>query len=157
MLLLHAPSYKQTSTSRAVSTSALWVDLQKGFKGTHKFYDKRGRYIALLVDDELTIFEGFEWDLASPAFRVGRKWLGTPTSDREVAATMLHDFARGLLGHACCPWNRKHTDDFFYDLMELQHSRVSRLYHWFVANPVGTLYIKLTYKGPQYTCHECKR
>lgn len=157
MLLLHAPSYKQTRSSRAVSTSSLWVDLRKGYRGTHKFYDRIGRYIALLVDDELTIFEGFEWDLASPSFRVGRKWLGTPTSDREIAATLLHDFARGLLGCPCCPWNRKHTDDFFYDLMELQHSRVTRLYHWFVSNPVGTLYIKLTYKGPQYTCHECKR
>ena len=156
MLLLHAPSYKQTDSSRAVSTSTLWVDLQKGFRGTHKFYDKRGRYIALLVDDELTIFEGFAWDLASPSFRVGRKWFGTPTSDREVAATMLHDFSRGLLGQQCCPWTIKDTDDFFYDLMELQRSRVTDLYHWMVSNPIGKLYHKLTYKGPQYDCHECK-
>lgn len=98
MLLLHAPSYKQTCSSRAVSTSSLWVDLQKGYRGTHRFYDRIGRYIALLVDDELTVFEGFAWDLASPSFRVGRKWLGTPTSSREVAATLLHDFSRGALG-----------------------------------------------------------
>lgn len=154
MLLLSAPSYKQTGTSRAVSTSVLWVDLQKGFKGTHKFYDKAGRYVAMLVDDELTVFEGFKWDLASPSFRVGRKWFGTPTSEHEVAATLLHDFSRGLLGCPCCPWNRKHTDDFFYDLMELQHSRLTKLYHWFVSNPIGTLYIKLTYRGPQYACQQ---
>jgi len=154
MLLLHAPTYKQTDTSRAVSMSALWVDLQKGFKGTHKFYDKAGRHVALLVDDELTIFEGFRWDLASPSFRVGRKWLGTPTSEHEVAATLLHDFSRGSLGCPCCPWNRKDTDDFFYDLMELQHSRLTKLYHWFVSNPIGTLYIKLTYRGPQYVCKQ---
>jgi len=152
MLLLLTPSYEQGRASRAVSTSDLWVDLQKGFKGEHAYYDTRGTYTAKLVDDELTIFAGFSWDLASPSFRVGRKWLGTPTSDREVAATQLHDFARGLLASPCCPWTRKDSDDFFYDLMELKQSRVSGLYHWFVSNKIGSLFMKLTNKGPQYVC-----
>lgn len=130
---------------RAVLSQDLVVDLCKFYHGVHLFVD-RGQPIAELCGDRFTLFRGYASDLCSPAIKIGKRWIGTPTSARESLAAFVHDGLRQLLYACprCVPWTRKDTDDLFYDFMVLRGSRRASIYHGAVAGPIGSLFMRLT-------------
>lgn len=158
------PTYKY----RAILTADVTVDLRKGYKGRHQWWthgdsgsgaggsSAGGQLIATLVDDCLTIHEGYASDLCSPAVRVAGCWIGTPTGPGEELAAFVHDCTRQLLGHPCAPWTRKDTDDLFYDFLGEGHSKVRRLYHFAVSSVIGSAFMALTRKDRSLRCR-CHR
>jgi len=148
-------NYRASYKYRAVLTYDVTVDLRKGYKGRHQFWS-HGRLIATLVDDLLTIHEGYASDLCSPAVRVAGCWIGTPTGEGEELAAFVHDVARQLLGHPCAPWTRKDTDDLFWDFLTDGGSRVRRLYHFAVSSVIGSVFMALTARDKGITC-SCHR
>ena len=145
--------YASSEEARGVLVSDLVVDLQKGYKGYHEFSSLEEGTFATLDDDFLTIKNGYKSDLCSPSKRVGKKWHGTPTSEREAPGAFIHDATRRVCQLQCVPFDRKDTDDFFWDALRLKNSRLKRTYHFFVSSFFGTVFIWLTLK--KMHCH-CK-
>lgn len=146
--------WRPTHKYRAILTHDVTVDLRKGYKGRHQWWHG-DMPVATLVDDYLTIHEGYASDLCSPAVRVAGCWIGTPTGPGEELAAFVHDCTRQLLGHPCAPWTRKDTDDLFYDFLGEAHSKVRRLYHFAVSSVIGSAFMALTRKdrGLRCRCH----
>jgi hypothetical protein len=149
--LLSDFAYGPSESYRGVLHRDCVVDLCKGFRGFHEFRHGK-RLLGVLFDDRLTIVEGYASDLCSPAVRIGKVWIGTPTSDREALAAFVHDFVRQTMRLPCSPWDRKTTDDLFWDFLTERKSRVRRLYHFAVSSGIGSLYIALSKPDPQITC-----
>ena len=117
------------------------VDLRKGLRGCHEFYNIHNVRFAILLDDRLTMMQGLVSDLCSPAVRVGRFWIGTPSGPREALAAYVHDTTRRIARAGCVEgFTRKTADDLFYDFLLEARSPWTRLFHHVVAGPLGTLY-----------------
>lgn len=137
---------------RAVVVKRFVVDLEKGFKGRHEFKHYNGFHLGSLNDDLLTINEGYTSDLASPAINVLGKWIGTPTGRREGPGVIIHDFTRQTMRIPCSPWDRKITDDLFYDALVLCGSRLAGVYHAAVSGFAGDLFLRFTQKPLDVYC-----
>lgn len=131
----------------------LAIDLRKGYRGQHVFC-LDGIPFATLNDDLFTTLSGYRSDLCSPAVKIRGRYIGTPTTRHEVAAAFTHDAMRTALGCPCCPFDRKITDDTFYDLLLESGSRWTPIYHGAVAGIIGSFYIWLSRfrKAPAITC-----
>lgn len=138
--------YESADEARGVLLADLVVDLQKGYRGFHQFSSLESGVFAELENDIFTIYDGFKSDLCSPAFRVFGKWVGTWSTEREAFGSFIHDAARRVRRLPCCPFNRKDTDDFFFDALALKGSLVTKPYHYAVSSFIGTAFIKLTEK-----------
>ena len=137
---------------RAFLLNCPQYDLQKGYKSRHTFIHDNGFVLGSVIGDILTINEGYTSDLASPAIRIFGKWVGTPTSERELDGVILHDFLRQTMRVLCSPWNRKDTDDLFYEALLEGGSKRAGLYHWAVSSAPGDLFLKLTTKPLDVHC-----
>lgn len=144
--------YATSEATRGVLVSDFVVDLQKGYKGYHEFSSLEDGIFGTLDDDFLTIKNGYKSDLCSPAKHIGKKWHGTPTSEREAPGAFIHDMARRVCRLQCVPFDRKDTDDFFWDALHLTNSRLKRTYHFFVSSFVGTVFIWFTLKKMDCYC-----
>jgi hypothetical protein len=133
-----------TAQHRAVLKRDVTVDLRKGFRGCHEFLDQ-GKTFSVLDDDRFTILAGRPSDLCSPAIRVGRFWLGTPSGEHEALAAYVHDNTRAAMLAGCSQFTWKVTNDLFYDFLYEARSRRTRLYHWVVSSSIGVLYHHLNY------------
>lgn len=143
-------------TYRSCLTADFTVDLEKGYQGNHDFVSlENGFRFASLHDDFFTLYTGYASDLCSPAVRIGRKWLGTPSSEKEKPGAYIHDAARQVMRLACCPWNRKDTDDFFWDALTVTGSRQRNTYHFAVSSVIGSVFMLLTRKEPDCFCELC--
>lgn len=152
MKLLSEFQYKTDGTGRFVLTDALVVDLEKGYKGYHEFSSLEDGLFATLHDDILTLYADFCWDGCSPAWYFKGKRIGTPNGEAEKFASCIHDFARRVYLLACVPFERKDTDDFFFDALALKNSKVKRLFHFAVSSFIGTFFIWITSGKLKYYC-----
>jgi hypothetical protein len=152
MKIIHPVRVRSHSKYRALLTNCPKYDLQKGYKGRHTFIHDNGFVLGSVTGDILTINEEYTSDLASPAFRIFGKWVGTPTSERELDGVILHDFLRQTMHVLCSPWNRKDTDDLFYEALLEGGSKRAGLYHWAVSSAPGDLFLKLTTKPLDVHC-----
>ena len=132
------------------------VDLRKGLRGCHEFYDARDFRFAILDDDRLTMMRGLVSDLCSPAVRIGSLWIGTPSGNKEALAAFVHDTTRRILFSGCVEGlTRRMTDNLFYDFLTEARSPWSKLFHGAVSGPIGSLYLALGDKPKIYcTCHK---
>lgn len=152
--LLSAFTWERSRKYRAITTCEVVVKLNRPqYRGSHRFV-LDGRLLASLDNDILTIHEGYASDLCSPAIRIGKWWIGTPTSEREALAAIVHDVTRQLLASklACIPWDRKDTDDFFFEFLKESNSWVSGIYHRAVSGLVGSLFMRLTARTYKMSC-----
>ena len=143
-----------TPAYRCVLTAVCAVDLRKGWRGTHEITLPNG-LVVRIYDDRLEIPTGYASDLASPAIRVGKRWLGTPSGWKEALAAVVHDVLRQILnlGLKCLPQlTRKLTDDIFFDFLHEAKSRWFRIYHRAVSGPVGTVFMWMTARPEAGTC-----
>jgi hypothetical protein len=131
------------------------VDLRKGLRGCHEFYDEFDFRFAILEDDRLTMMRGLTSDLCSPATYAFGFWIGTPSGNKEALAAYVHDTTRQILAAGCVNGlTRKMTDDLFYDFLTEARSKWNRLFHHAVAGPVGTAYMMIKPKPIVYcSCH----
>lgn len=110
------------------------VDLGLGLTGQHKFVD-RGRHIASLDGDILTIKKGYASDGASPYFgKLFGLRIGTPSHERTAPGWFTHDLLYQIAEVRCCvSWTYEDADDILHDLMRENGSRLGGLYHAGVA------------------------
>ena len=110
-----------------------------------------------------TIHRGYLWahayyalDGYSPVFYAPWKaasndpWLRlTPTPACGYAPALVHDITRQFHNVEGCPWDRKQTDDWFFDSLIAGGvpKRRAGAYHHAVAGPIGDVYIALTRKA----------
>lgn len=149
---IHGPSHGFRSWLKHDCT----VDLRKGLRGVHEFTEW-GHVFAILDDDRFTITGGQGSDLCSPAVKIGKFWIGTPSGPNEALAAWVHDTTRRALLAGCSGLTRKMTDDLFYDFLVEKRSRWSRIYHGAVAGPLGSLYMKMNtpkQHGISCRCHK---
>ena len=144
--------YASTDASRGVLVSDLVVDLEKGYKGYHEFSSLEQGVFATLDDDIFTVKNGYPSDLCSPAVRIWGKWYGTHTGEREAPGAFVHDAARRIYQLQCVPFDRKDTDDFFWDALRLKGSRLKRTYHFAVSSFIGTVFLWTTLKKLDCYC-----
>lgn len=144
--------FTSTIRSRGLLVEDYVVDLEKGYRDRHVFANLDGNKFMTMDGDILTLHKGFRWDLCSPSFRFRNWWLGTPSGPREAPGSAIHDATRRVMRLGCVPFDRKDTDDFFWDALGLSGSRVKRTYHFVVASPLGTLFIKLSKKPLDCQC-----
>lgn len=152
MKLLSDFRYTTDATGRFVLTAPLVVDLEKGYKGEHTFSSLEDGTFATMEDDTLTLYVDFCWDGCSPAWYFKGRKIGTPEGEAEIFASGIHDFARRVYLLACVPFDRKGTDDFFFDALALKKSKVKRLFHFAVSSFVGTFFIWITSGKLKYYC-----
>lgn len=150
--LLSEPSYAYGGKYRFTLTSDLVVRLDRGFRGYHELCDG-GKTWAILDGDKLTIMAGYAFDGCSPAVRVFGRWVGTPTPRKAVAAA-AHDCLRGYMGLPCLPYDRKTTDEVFYDMLDAEGFEGRDIYHGAVAGFWGSTFIWLT-RGPSTANCKC--
>lgn len=135
--------WQPTRKYRAVLTADLVLDLGMGYKGRHEFCAGEGQLLGILNDDKLTILKGYASDLCSPGFYLFGRWFGTPSKGLELEA-FVHDFARQMVGLPCCPWDRKGSDDLFYNAGKMRgHGMKIDVYHGAVAGRLGNLWMRL--------------
>jgi hypothetical protein len=151
--LLSEPSYAYGGKYRFTLTSDLVVDLSRGFRGHHELCDG-GKTWAILDGDELRMMAGYAFDGCSPAMRVLGHWVGTPTPRKAVAAAAVHDCLRGYLGLPCLSYDRKTTDEVFYDMLDAEEFEGRDIYHGAVAGFWGSAFIWLT-RGPSTANCKC--
>lgn len=152
--ILSHVEYRYGGKYRFVLTQDLVVDLNKGLKGYHILRDGKTSW-AILDRDQLTIFAGYAFDGCSPAWRFFGRWYGTPTPPAAVAAACVHDCLRGYLGLGCISYDRKATDDVFFDMLKTAGFKPAEIYHGAVAGPLGSLYLKLTGNRPSRANCKC--
>ncbi len=142
---------------RAVLNRDMSVDLKRGYKGEHRFYDS-SKLLATLTGDILVIKEGYASDLCSPAIKIGKHWYGTPSGECEAPAAFVHDCLRQVATAKvkCCPWNRKESDRVFFDLLREAKSQWARLYFLAVSGVLGSLYLWLTGGDSNVTCRDTR-
>jgi hypothetical protein len=144
--------FQPTRKYRAVLTCDLELNLGMGYKGYHEFCADSGQLLGILSDDDLTIFAGYASDLCSPGFYLFGRWYGTPSKGMELEA-FLHDFARQVMDVPCCPWDRKGSDDLFYNAGKMRgHGMRIKIYHGAVAGFFGSLWIKLNKPRHEVYC-----
>lgn len=157
MKLLSGFHMERDATGKAFLASKLVVDLEKGYRGYHVFSSLKEGAFATLVDDELTVSESFQWDECSPSFYFRGKRIGTPCSDAESFASLIHDVTRRVYRLVCVPFSRKDTDDFFYDALKLKGSKVKHTYHFAVSSFFGTMFIWFTTGKMDCYCKSCNK
>jgi TM2 domain-containing membrane protein YozV len=156
MRLLSQCRHEPTRRHRAVLTADLSLDLGMGYRGTHHFYHEQTLW-GVLVDDHLHILAGYASDLCSPGFYLFGRWWGTPSKGAELAS-ILHDFARQFMrpAVACSPWDRKGSDDLFYNALCLSNHPLASTYHGAVAGRLGDLWLRLNRPRPAVSCKRCQ-
>jgi hypothetical protein len=111
--------------------------------------------LASYLSGQLIVHEGYACDGYSPVlscpFKSDRSdpWLRlTPTPACGYAPAILHDITRQFLGVQGCPWDRKQTDEWFYNCLLAGgvSKRMAGIYHHAVAGSFGSLYIAATRK-----------
>lgn len=157
MKLLSGFHMERDGNGKAFLASKCVVDLQKGYKGYHQFSGLKEGVFAGLQDDILTILEGLSWDECSPSFYFRGKRIGTPCSEAESFASLIHDVTRRIYRLVCIPFGRKDTDDFFYDALTLKGSKVKHTYHFAVSSFFGTVFIWITAGKMDCYCKQCNR
>lgn len=155
MILLSEFDFKSTRKHRGVLTCDVELDLEMGYKGSHEFHHKKTCW-GRIDDDHLTMLAGYASDLCSPGFWLFGKWRGTYSEGMELES-ILHDFARQFMrpGLACSPWDRKGTDDLFYNAGQMRGSKLIPTYHAFVASPIGSAWMALNRARPEVYCRCC--
>lgn len=126
------------------------INLGRGWKGVHEFWDN-GVFLARLVDDDLEIFAGFAFNGCSPAWRVFGRWVGTPTPKPVIIPSLVHDVLWQWLDSPCIPWDMKASNDLFWDLMNEEQWRLRRTYHGTVAL-LGKTFRRFSAKNPNAKC-----
>lgn len=152
MKFLTECQYTSTEKYRGVLTADFVVDLQKGYRGFHVLSSLQDGVFATLDDDILTMKAGYPSDLCSPAFRFRGKWYGTHSGPKEAPGAFIHDATRRIYQLQCIPFDRKQTDDFFWDALRLTGSRLVRTYHFAVSSFIGTLFLWTTLKKLDCYC-----
>jgi hypothetical protein len=147
MLLTHGTHYQITERWPVV----IRVPLATGLPIASPPLDflSGNQLLGTLDADRLTIMPGYACDGYSPVFRLCGRWVRlTPVPPAGLWPAVLHDFLRQFQAVPGCPWNRKNTDDWFYDALTAGGTwhRQAGLYHAAVAGPAGTAWIKLTRK-----------
>jgi len=85
--------------------------------GLRTFKDQDDTIRAVLhANGEFSIRSGYAWDGCSPALKLGRWWMGTPTPPETRAACLVHDALYQFLDDA--PWSRAEADAIFLALMK---------------------------------------
>jgi len=150
--MIHQPVTVYGGKYRFVLAEDYALDLDMGWTGEHVFCDA-GRTFATLNGSVMTIFAGYAFDGSSPAFKICGKWFGTPTPDSVVAAALVHDCLRQFMPLDCVPYNRKDTDDCFFNIMRANGWKATSIYHGAVAGIFGTIFIRLTNKSTTISCN----
>lgn len=157
MKLLSEFNYKESDTPNFYQpVTDIVVDLEKGYKGSHVFKTLKEGVIGTLEDDILTIHTVFLSDLCSPSTTIGKRRIGIYSGRAEAFGGFVHDFTRKVRRVKCSPFNRKDTDDFFWDALRLMKSKVAHTYHFAVSSVLGTLFILMTEKAIDCYCQTCK-
>jgi hypothetical protein len=156
MKILSNFHWQSSQKYRARLCCDLELDLGMGYPGIHEFCHDSNLW-GILRDDRLTIMAGYASDLCSPGFYLFGKWYGTPSKGAELPA-FLHDFARQFMrpNVACSPWDRKGSDDLFYNALRMMRHPLAGTYHGAVAGPIGDLWMRLNRPRPETycRCHE---
>lgn len=97
--------------------------------------------------ERLHVLAGYACDGYSPVIRLCGRWIRiTPIPPAGLWPAILHDALRQFVGVPGCPWNRRNSDDWFYDALITggiwRHH--AGLYHAAVAGPVGSAWLHLT-------------
>lgn len=134
-----------------MTCDALW-DLEMGYRGYHEFCHE-DLLLGILRDDRLTILKGYASDLCSPGWYLLGEWYGTPSKGKEDKS-IVHDFTRQFMRPhvACSPWDRKATDDIFYNGMRDSKTWGKSLFHGAVAGPIGSAWMWLNKPRPDVYC-----
>lgn len=140
--LISEPRYRFGGSSRIQLAGPLVADLRMGWTENHHLAES-GTVWATLEGDILTIMEGYTFDGCSPCFKILGRYVGTPTPARSIAAAAIHDCLRQFLGQPCLEYNRKDTDDIFYNIMRSTGFRGAKIYHGAVAGFWGTMFMFL--------------
>ena len=151
---LTIPFYRFGGKHRFVLVEDWKVDLQMGLRGYHELRDNDSLW-AVLHDDLLTVMAGYACDGCSPAWRVFGRWYGTPTPPGAIGPAIVHDVLRGYLGLPCLKYDRKFTDDVFYNLLKRSGFEWGDVYHGAVAGFWGNVYIKMTAARPSSAVCAC--
>lgn len=155
---IHLGDGAYASSKWALVTTRLFsFDLGGKLKGSYKFFAGE-RLLASSYNSVIWLAEGYASDGYSPVVYCpffthdDDPWIRlTPIPECGYAPAVLHDFTRQFLTASGCPWDRRQTDNWFYDCLEV--GGVSKgmrgIYHGAVSGRLGSLYIKATRKIDQ--------
>jgi len=114
--------------------------------GQHVFRDCDGQEWLRLDGEVLTVRKKYSWDGASPKFKLGPFWLGTPDFEGTRLGTLVHDVLYQFLHVSCFPLKRNECDRLFGEIMRSEgcgwwwtYSRVVLVFGG-VHNGIGTIF-----------------
>jgi len=125
------------------------VVVQTTLRGEEFVFSSAGKIFGgLCVDGILRIYAGYACDGYSPVLKIFGKFIRlTPTPKCGMLPAVVHDFTRQFIEVKGCPWDRKFSDDLFYDLLVAgQEKKIASIYHGAVAGKVGDLFIAISRK-----------
>lgn len=122
-------SYSKGDTYRFRLEKDLTVQFPEFDFGRHRFEDDQGREWLSLQGHSWTLRKGYATDGASPKFKVGSAWIGTPDPEPSIIATFLHDSGYQFLNVPCFPLDRKQVDQIFLAVMRAKGFSFAPLYY----------------------------
>jgi hypothetical protein len=129
-----------------VLTKAQIFETDRDFGGTYHFYSG-DKLLAIHKLSLLVILGGYASDGYSPVKRLFGKWIRfVRTPKCGFGPAVIHDLTRQFLNTPGCPWDRKQTDDWFYNCLRRGGEPHTGIFHRAVAGSLGTAYIWMTRK-----------
>jgi len=136
----------ETNQWPLVLISNFEFELDRDFGGVYEFYSG-SKLLGIITGSKLEILRGYAGDGYSPVISLFDCWIRlTPTPKCGFAPAVIHDFTRQFLNTPGCPWDRKQTDDWFYNCLRRGGEPRTGIFHRAVAGPLGTAYIWATRK-----------
>ena len=99
-------------------------------KIAYRYGDENGNiWLQVGPYDRIVVPANYAWDGASPKWKLGPFWLGTPDTPCTARATCIHDVLYQFLHVDKFPYSRKDADTTFFNLLRDDGFKIKGIYH----------------------------
>lgn len=117
--LLSLFGYSRSDKYRFVLRDYVLIEIPNYDFGHASFYDQKQKLRLVTDGNKILITTNYAWDGCSPCVKVWDKFIGTPTPESTVLASLVHDCLCQFLSSSCLSKkiNKKDVDDIFHGIM----------------------------------------